>query len=330
MRRRTERQLFEEAGLVDDETGELERSPSLDLVMEHETYGFTVDNGHLLWVEYGGDTYDVIQTRPSRGMLRDFLKLASPSVRDEQILAYARRWNSPLGLCAGRKTAAMTSDVCMGCTIAAGNGLDDLHAIICYPSHDIGTRQSREALRFWRLYARLARAILLHAHSLSQEEEGRLDCQLFIQEWMRSLFETTKSEELSEIPTTVKTWRRSEWATSRESTEFVLSLAINTWLEVGRVRFDFVIQQGNPTIKITGSGVYGGYQLLGALGLLLMQSIARTQVPAFCHNCGTLFFPTRKPVAGRNTYCEDPACKAAAAALHTRASRARKRAITDQ
>lgn len=185
-----------------------------------------------------------------------------------------------------------------------------------------------DLLRHWRLYARLARAILLQAACLSLEGVGRRDCNDFLDEWFNvswlpSIKETPVTLNPPYIPATVADRRhKAIWSISRDAAELGLSRAINHWLIVGRVRFDFLINNGRPTIQLACNSMNGGYQLLGTLGILLMQAVAGTSLPTFCRACGKAFLPARKPAPGRDSYCEEPACKRAAAAAHTLASRA--------
>lgn len=126
-----EEDYFAVARLVDDETGELERPPGLDIVHEDHPLVFDVADGYLRWYTDPDQTHRTIKYRPGPGMLTNFVALASPDVRDERIAAYARRWNSPLGLCPAGRAAALDG-ACLPCSIG-DSFYDDYSPVNCYP-----------------------------------------------------------------------------------------------------------------------------------------------------------------------------------------------------
>jgi hypothetical protein len=89
--------------------------------------------------------------------------------------------------------------------------------------------------------------------------------------------------------------------------------AVNCWLNWGRARPQIDWEGSTPTIELTTGGIWPMYadRLAGALALQLAYAVASSEGVATCFACGRFYTPTRRPAAGRRSFCPDCGLRAA-------------------
>ncbi len=282
--REEERLNWELAGLVDTESGRLERPLADD---EWRVPGTVeLDGDRLVW-EWG-DPAHVRFSRSGNDLLEDFVRLAdtpSDAIRD-----YARKWGV-LRICAH------------GEPMSHNPGGSDSPACLPLGWHP-GSGGGWEPLEPWRRYAGRAQAILRAAAAL--HVDGKVDPG----DWVRCFPEDLPLED-------------PFYAVPKESR---LGLAINFWLGTAKpsgLHADWP-RDGAPSIVLG----LGRAPLFAAIGLQLLFSATRSGGLAVCSNCGTPYFPTRRPRKDQRSYC--PGCRKRAGARDAqRDRRQRLRSGTD-
>lgn len=228
-------------------------------------------SGHVLWIpeeiELEGDEIvwrflPAKQRAPGHGLLGQFLELSHPDAPLAGFLRFARRWGI-FGLCEhGQPPGHRTSPRTVPC-------------LWCH--HD----QLRywEPISRWRAIAAQARSMLNIAAAIHQGKTGQAE------DWK------------------VVGWRFPEdpW-TGIEHARHELALAVQNWLDLGRVHLSFQWDRSGWSTSVSAQTVPGLY---GALGCQLMLAIARTAW-AICSECGLSYTPPRRPDPNRDNFC--PRC----------------------
>jgi hypothetical protein len=116
-----------------------------------------------------------------------------------------------------------------------------------------------------------------------------------------------------------RSWLQLQWLWDR----------VDCWLLAGDVGPRVEVEhRWEGTRMVGGTGklqlVWYAQSLFEALARDLALLVTSTAGVATCAGCGTAFIPKRKPIAGRNTWCDDPECRKAAGREYTRRSRGRR------
>lgn len=116
-------------------------------------------------------------------------------------------------------------------------------------------------------------------------------------------------------PAPLETWREAAWDLpmySGSQSRFIaaserpaMAAAVNGWLTIGGVGVEYVWEGDRPTLTLRPRS------LVGAIGLQLAFSAARTDGLRLCFNCGRPYTPERTPAPNRRNYCKDCGLKAA-------------------
>jgi hypothetical protein len=94
----------------------------------------------------------------------------------------------------------------------------------------------------------------------------------------------------------------------------IVSYAVNCWLDWGRARPQIDWDGPTPTIELTTGGSFMPMyadRLSGALALQLAFAVASSEGVTTCFACGRFYTPTRRPAAGRRSFCPDCGLRAA-------------------
>jgi hypothetical protein len=265
-------------------------------------------------------TYAYTKRAPGPGLLEQFVALGDAT--DDAILAYARQW---------------------GVLVICAHGLPASHSERCRPLA-LPRRHAYifwEPLASWRFFARQARRILdIAAHTHNGEVvKSPIASQLLTMppsptartppaarprrekplRWERLLYPLHERKNIFEQwvaelmqPTPVEGRPRGPWATLTFQRACV-AYAVNQWLDWGRARPQVEWDGATPTIALTTGGLLPMYvdRLAGALALQLAYAVASTEGVATCFACGRFYTPTRRPAAGRRSFC--PSCGVRAA-----------------
>ena len=242
--------------------------------------------------------------RPSPELLDKFCELAEDD-SDKKVARFARR-HGLLGLCKHGLPAAHDYAPYEDATIQTlFRELRPRRLRRCSPSW-------REPVSTWRRFATEARAIRRIASELADERVGS-------REWEHVTAGLTARWE----PFEERSWsawlyeygERTRERTSRQRVKIereALVSAVQTWLELGLVRPEFVWSDDRPTFTL-GGGVRGlssedvGHgELFAALAVQLMLDVSRPSPLLPCDGCGGLVTNlTRKPREDQRAFCDD-------------------------
>lgn len=268
--------------------------------------------------EFPGFRYAYTKRSPGPGLLEQFVSLGDAA--DEDILRYARHW---------------------GVLVICEHGLPASHSEHCRPM-SLSMRSEYafwEPLESWRFFARQGKRILELAASTCngqsmeraftedvlarppsprrsggprravrrRERAVRLDRSLYILHERKNIYELWLGDLSRVAPAEVGKGRDRQLDTLTRQRAFV-SYAVNCWLNWGRARPQLDWQGPTPTIELTTGGMLPMYadRLSGALALQLAYAVASAEGVATCFACGRFYTPTRRPAAGRRSFC--PAC----------------------
>jgi len=157
-------------------------------------------------------------------------------------------------------------------------------------------RERVELLSSWRDYASWARAMVSLAHRIAIDDPLSDDGAIadYATVWLGRAVSPALARE--HIDPRVTPERAGQ----------AVAMRLGDWLALGRVELR-VRWSGGFDVALGHDGVPG---LFGALGSRLLAAVSGRSL-ALCHHCGGLYQPSRRPAAGRRSYC--PACRQAGA-----------------
>ena len=261
---------WQEAGLPNSTTAELDRIFTADFWQVPTEIELL--EGNLLW----STVSDFKTVHPGSGMLERFLRLqAAPPY---EIHRYAKRWGV-LGIC----KHGLPENHSYPCF---SRSIDDILRI-CTPVESCKhPGRFEESIESWRKYSKVANLLLSIVANL------RKGVQIKPEDW----------SELSEwsSPTSGITITGTRLKTDRERAAEI----VQRWLDLGGVR---PFLKWNSTTPSFALGAPSRYGLFGALGIQLLLMVNNIDGFAICAGCGSPYSPSRRPQAGRRSYCE--ACR---------------------
>ncbi len=277
-------------------------------------------------------TSDVAKGVPiTKGMLLDFTALAKEDVKDDAFLRYARRWGV-LNLC----TAGLPRTSWCRCSLKNGTN--------CWLASDSIVHADGasfgEPLYLWRWYARAAWTILNVASSLRNQEESPapedfyfLWCWLGIHIGLKvdsvercdNIIQNAVKcpDEIAQIARAMSPlaadYRAMNLAEKRVRAQAALDETMNRWLAELGITLHHQWSP-KPRLSLECSSVLGG------IGMLLVEALNGSRMPARCEACKTFFTPKgRNRSANKRAFCDDRECRRARDRIHQQESRARKR-----
>ena len=145
-----------------------------------------------------------------------------------------------------------------------------------------------------------------------RERAVRLDRSLYVLHERKNIYELWLGDLSRVAPAEVGKGRDRQLDTLTRQRAFV-SYAVNCWLNWGRARPQLDWQGPTPTIELTTGGMLPMYadRLSGALALQLAYAVASAEGVATCFACGRFYTPTRRPAAGRRSFCRGCGLRAA-------------------
>lgn len=239
----------------------------------------------LVW-EQGCDHHPV---KSDKGILRDFVRLERGS--KESVHRFAKR-HGVLALCFAEN-------------LPVGHFRRPLtDELICLPL-------GMEPIRIWRAYAKEARAMISIASELRRGRHGELS------DWV-DLHAASFERVFEDPPGDPDRWGPIVAGLSDEGARGWLSRHVQDWIRDGGVRAEFVWEGELPEVRLGGSGLFS------ELARQLVFGVSATSGWVTCADCGSPFFPSRKPASNRKSFCER--CGKTAALKHAkRDQRARDR-----
>jgi hypothetical protein len=276
MTKPVDRGIWEEAGLIHPETGELGRFLLRGTIWVPAVV--EVEDNCLYWA-YAAKKEKVV--RPE--LLENFIKLSEAPL--EQIRNFAKQWGV-LEICKHGYPSSHNSQTWP-------RPWRDSYKI-CSPLEMPKRKLKALGRHFsiagwdpidrWRYFSRQGRSILNLAAALYKEGKGSSD------DWKILLDEYEEDWGSTEGP--------GESQSPKMARHF-LAYVINDWLQLGGVR---------PAVFLTDvTGLrleLGGPNLFSFLGIQLALAVSRTDQMAICSNCGRPYLATgRRPAINRRSYC---------------------------
>lgn len=309
MAKRCDKELFQLAGFA-DEFGRMGRMVVSNLIRVPNQIEF--EGGWLTWeppmsqkaqiealrrgIDIAGVDREMLVS-PRFGMLSEFIKLASANSADS-FLDFAKRYGVFGAVYLPPGTTRTSSDIWFQGERWQVSG-DKNYSARPWPA--------AEPIALWRQISRSALAML----RVSAELDGRRRI-AGAEEWEALYPNNENFPEGVRDPPMMPTP-----AISIELGRIRRLVALNQWLEIGRVGFRVIpaerikidVKTGKQ-IKETDFGAletfvhYGGhYNLFGAIAVQLMLVVARKEV-YLCSACRLPFMPKRRPKDDQNRYCE--------------------------
>lgn len=159
-----------------------------------------------------------------------------------------------------------------------------------------------EKLRGWRGWANHARAILSIAANLNMDKAGKFD------DWYTL---TATGSDIASPNDPLRIERARIMADDSKGgivfQEIFLSSEVNQWLSWGDVRPAlpaFAVSTPEHFWDMFRLELKPNAGLFGALAIQLAAAVTRSGGFAVCVACGSFYSPTRKPQAGRRTFCD--------------------------
>jgi hypothetical protein len=274
---------------------------------------------------FPGFTYAYAKRTPGPGLLEQFVALGDAP--DDDILRYARHW---------------------GVLVICPHGLPASHSEQCKPMAlpDQDRYVFWEPVASWRYFAGHAKEVLEVAAATyngqvvdrevterlfpmpppsvkrsgasaqvgrrPRDTKVRLDRALSLLHEHKNVFEHWVSGILESGSTAFASHPSGKAKALARQRAFV-SYAVNCWLNWGRARPQIEWDGPTPTIALTTGGLMPMYadRLSGALALQLAYAVASSEGVATCFACGRFYTPTRRPAAGRRSFCPDCGLRAA-------------------
>jgi hypothetical protein len=287
--------------------------------------------------EFPGFTYAYAKRTPGPGLLEQFVALGDAP--DEEILRYARHWGvlvicrhglpashseqcKPMSLpdqdryvfwepvTSWRYFARHAKEVLeMAAATYNGQVVDREVIERLFPMPPPVTRSGASA-QMDLVEKPTPRAVRLRRKR--RKRKVKLDRALYLLHERKNIFEHWVTGILESGSTPFASHPSGKAKALARQRAFV-SYAVNCWLNWGRARPQIEWDGPTPTIELTTGGIMPMYadRLSGALALQLSYAVASSEGVATCFACGRFYTPTRRPAAGRRSFCPDCGLRAA-------------------